>query len=613
MCLLKRAVFTVVLLVVSFAVLVQARDAPKFIKTPKKEYTVYQGDTIKLRCSVTGTEDPVHNRTLTAWQKLGGKGNGVVRKSRAWRRFRVKNGRYLRIKNVKLKDSGTYLCMARNPHGAVTAVIKLTVKVSDVPATNSTLSDVTTLRKPTTAVRRAPTFRNDEKIKAFKITTGKKIKLRCQARGVPSPDVQWLKNNKKLDRFTGKYRRRITKWTLSFSRVTPSDSGIYQCLVWNQYGNITKTFIVQVKGRDDGKSFSPAPVQRKPVIQKHLLNNATVTAGELVTFTCRALSSLVPRFTWLKWTTINSTSNETVKITVLNSSYPNVRFIRESSRWSDDKILYCHKLKILNVTESDQGRYTCVVGSIAGFVSSDVYLTVKSKRTNNNKEEKPKTSSSSSQITMGEIQIPIAALIAVPVAFGVILIVTIIWCYIQTVRHRDKFKMNSQPMTFPMTNGAATHTNSNGMYEEMPRTINNGVVMGMTVNRNVYDGRDDARVYQEIGNIPPENANDLYYQTDLQDPSNGETSHDRDEDNNHIISSLDYSLELEEPVDSGKEIQIESNDYLEQSNLELPHYQDHPEDTTNEDCNTINEIDELQDCKEKGSSDKINFIKNSVV
>lgn len=69
---------------------------------------------------------------------------------------------------------------------------------------------------------------------------------------------------------------------------------------------------------------------------------------------------------------------------MLNSSYPNLRFIGDPNHWTGDKtkgvmISYCHKLKFLNVSEADQGKYTCVVSSTAGFVSSDVYLTVKSK------------------------------------------------------------------------------------------------------------------------------------------------------------------------------------------------------------------------------------------
>jgi hypothetical protein len=70
----------------------------------------------------------MHNRTLTAWKKFGGKGNGVVKKSKTWRRFRVENGKYLRIRNTKLDDTGTYLCVAKNQYGTITAVIKLIVQ-----------------------------------------------------------------------------------------------------------------------------------------------------------------------------------------------------------------------------------------------------------------------------------------------------------------------------------------------------------------------------------------------------------------------------------------------------------------------------------------------------
>lgn len=208
---------------------------------------------------------------------------------------------------------------------------------------------------------------------------------------------------------------------------------------------------------------------------------------------------------------------------------------------------------------------------------------------------------------MNEIQIPIAALIAVPIAFGVILIVAIIWCYIQTVRHRDKFKMNSQPMAFPIANGSATHATSNGSYREMPRAI----IMGTPVNRNVYDDIDDTRVYQGKGG----NNLMIYKQTDLQNHSNGETLHNRDEGcshDNHRSRSPDHSLELEKPEDSG-EIKRKSHEYLEQINLDDPHYQDHPEDTINADSNTNNENNISQDCEEKDSCDEINYIINSVV
>lgn len=214
----------------------------------------------------------------------------------------------------------------------------------------------------------------------------------------------------------------------------------------------------------------------------------------------------------------------------------------------------------------------------------------------------PRGTSSSSQRTVDQIQIPIAALIAVPVAFGVILIVAIIWCYIQTVKHRDKFRMNSQPMVIPIANGSSTHATSNGMYNEMPRTINNGLVMGTPVNGNVYDSIEGPRDYQNRDNISLGNATNLNNQTNLENSFNGDTLHDTDEGCSHENHSRT-------PVESG-DIERESPEYLEHSNVEEPQYQDHPEDSINTDSNENNI---LRDCEEQGSSVEINYIRNSVV
>jgi len=40
----------------------------------------------------------------------------------------MKLGRYLIIKNVKLEDQGTYVCIAYNPYGKIKREIKLVVQ-----------------------------------------------------------------------------------------------------------------------------------------------------------------------------------------------------------------------------------------------------------------------------------------------------------------------------------------------------------------------------------------------------------------------------------------------------------------------------------------------------
>ena len=97
---------------------------PRLTKPVKKQYTVKEGKTVKLRCKVSGIMDSVANRTLTAWQKLPER--FVITNN--LERFRMKLGRYLRITNVTLSDSGTYACIAKNSHGTISHNINLIVR-----------------------------------------------------------------------------------------------------------------------------------------------------------------------------------------------------------------------------------------------------------------------------------------------------------------------------------------------------------------------------------------------------------------------------------------------------------------------------------------------------
>ena len=96
---------------------------PAIIGTIKSEYTIGEGRTVKLRCKVSGTNEPLVNRTLTAWKKLP---NIVITKK--FSRFKMRIGRYLKITKVKVADQGTYLCIAYNPYGKIRREIKLVVQ-----------------------------------------------------------------------------------------------------------------------------------------------------------------------------------------------------------------------------------------------------------------------------------------------------------------------------------------------------------------------------------------------------------------------------------------------------------------------------------------------------
>ena len=92
--------------------------------TVKPQYTVIEGQTVKLWCNVSGTKNSLESRTLTAWRKLP-EGHYITDK---FARFKMRIGRYLRIKKVELADKGTYVCIAENPYGKITREIRLVVQ-----------------------------------------------------------------------------------------------------------------------------------------------------------------------------------------------------------------------------------------------------------------------------------------------------------------------------------------------------------------------------------------------------------------------------------------------------------------------------------------------------
>jgi len=81
---------------------------------------------------------------------------------------------------------------------------------------------------------------------------GSSLRLRCNAGGNPTPDVRWMKDQQILqineDGIDSKKH-----WILKLRNLKESDSGDYQCHVYNKHGNISFTYTVEVIGKNGGK------------------------------------------------------------------------------------------------------------------------------------------------------------------------------------------------------------------------------------------------------------------------------------------------------------------------------------------------------------------------
>ncbi|KAI4479638.1 hypothetical protein M0804_011035 [Polistes exclamans] len=196
---------------------------------------------------------------------------------------------------------------------------------------------------------RPPTFNNsDEMHKPVVKPAGNMVRLRCPSTGNPRPNITWLKNNEEPKRSLGTIIR--TKWTLRLEDLVPDDSGNYTCIVCNRIACINHTFKVDIIER----------FPHKPYINEDFPKNVTALVNSSVTFRCPIVADLEPYIQWVKVAEYPGDQEDTPKGTLLQAG------IVENPE----------ELKLYNVTEKDEGWYTCIAQNTLGETFSSAYLRV---------------------------------------------------------------------------------------------------------------------------------------------------------------------------------------------------------------------------------------------
>ena len=100
--------------------------------------------------------------------------------------------------------------------------------------------------------------------------------------------------------------------------------------------------------------------------------------GEDVKFVCSAVARSHPDFHLLKWKQPSNVSNGTDPFDFVDFTKSKYQEIRETAKQhTGNRKLYTHRFIVRNVTFADEARYTCMVGNSAGYVSHNVFLTIK--------------------------------------------------------------------------------------------------------------------------------------------------------------------------------------------------------------------------------------------
>ncbi|EDL91468.1 contactin 4, isoform CRA_c [Rattus norvegicus] len=159
----------------------------------------------------------------------------------------------------------------------------------------------------------------------------------CKANGRPKPTYRWLKNG---DPLLTRERIQIEQGTLNITIVNLSDAGMYQCVAENKHGVIYASAELSV-------------IAESPDFSRTLLKRVTlVKVGGEVVIECKPKASPRPVYTWRKGREI---LRENERITI-----------------SEDG-----NLRIINVTKSDAGSYTCIATNHFGTASSTGNVVVK--------------------------------------------------------------------------------------------------------------------------------------------------------------------------------------------------------------------------------------------
>uniref|UniRef100_A0A1A8NYH0 Neural cell adhesion molecule L1-like protein n=1 Tax=Nothobranchius rachovii TaxID=451742 RepID=A0A1A8NYH0_9TELE len=229
---------------------------PSLLTPPgvQSEKQLVKGDDLELECIPGGIPTP-----KVEWAKMGLElPDGAE----------VENhGKLLIIPRADQKDSGKYMCKAKNPLGE--AVHYFTVTVEEPPEWVS---------EPRSQLS----------------MIGTDVLIKCSARGTPEPSITWRVNGVPL-KDSPAANRRIFDDTIIIRNAKASDSAVYQCEASNRHGSLLSNANIMIRNLP-------------PMILTKDGEGYFAVESRGVTLHCNAFSSPPSTITWSK-----EDSSETVE------------------------------------------------------------------------------------------------------------------------------------------------------------------------------------------------------------------------------------------------------------------------------------------------------------
>ncbi|XP_054004822.1 fibroblast growth factor receptor homolog 1-like isoform X2 [Hylaeus anthracinus] len=231
-----------------------------------------------------------------------------------------------------------------------TRSLHLESDAADNDADNEKSDNETAGEHNNTAPDGAPSFNKSIEMPNVVVKpAGNMLRLRCPSLGNPRPNITWLKNNEEPKRMLGTYL--VSKWTFRVEDLVPEDSGNYTCVVCNYLGCINRTTKVEIVER----------FPHKPYIKDEFPKNVTALLNSSVNFTCSIVSDLEP---YMQWFRVPEYPGDKEKS-------PKGILVQDGRDVPNPEVL-----ELYNVTEKDEGWYTCIAQNTLGETFSSAYLRV---------------------------------------------------------------------------------------------------------------------------------------------------------------------------------------------------------------------------------------------
>ncbi|XP_025162697.1 neuroglian isoform X2 [Harpegnathos saltator] len=277
----------------------QNKYPPERQYVSRKNEVALRGKKVELFCIFGGTPLP-----QTIWSKGGDLINSNDRISQG------NYGKSLVIKHVTFEDQGTYTCEASNGVGTAQSY-SISLQVMAVPYF-TVEPEIVNAAEDETAV------------------------IRCEASGVPVPELKWIHNGKPL-KAESNSRMKLTANSIIIEKLVKNDTGNYGCNATNSLGYVYKDVYINVLALDPEITQPPTDLN--------------TVDGKTIQITCRVFGAPKPEIKWIK----------------NGQELTGGRY----------KTLETGDLQIEGVTFLDAGTYTCHASNKLGQVDASASLVVK--------------------------------------------------------------------------------------------------------------------------------------------------------------------------------------------------------------------------------------------